>query len=443
MLSPIRFFAAPPRSAAVVLRAVTLCAMATGAVVERGTALAQPSGVPPANVAVSSVDHETVGSTGSFVGTVMPLRRSIVGSAVDGRVVEYKVDAGQAVAEGDVLAKLRTGTIDIELEGAKAELRLRQAELNELENGALPEELAQAAARLASAEAHESYSRSRLGRTEQLAQRGGAISEEELELVRSEYRRAEQDRVEAEESLKLLQSGPRQERIAQARARLEMQKEMVRLLEDRLEKFEIRAPFDGYVVREETEEGAWIQQGDPIAEVIDIDPVEIDVKVPENSIRFLQRGMSVTVRVGAIPGREFEGTLSQIVPEADERARSFPVKVLVANAPENEQDLLRPGMLAEASLPTSQVFEGLTVPKDAVVFGTSVVGGGPLVWKNEAGIARPVAVEIGVASGDRFAVTGELAEGDEVVIRGNERLRPGQPLQVIRLPSQTTSPASR
>lgn len=448
LLSPIYFFAAPPRSAAAALRAInlcalTLCATAVGILTGGGPVLAQPPAGPPANVAVASVKYETVGSRGAFVGTVLPLRRSVVGSAVDGRVVNYEIDAGQAVAKGDLLARLRTGTIEIEVAGAKAELQLRQAELDELENGALPEELAQAAARLASAEAHESYARSRLARTEELARRGGAISAEELELVRSQFRTAEQDRIEAEESLKLLQRGPRQERIAQAKARLDVQAEMVRLLEDRLQKFEIRAPFEGFVVREDTEEGAWIQQGDPIAEVIAIDPVEIEVMVPENSVRFLQRGMPVTVRVDAIPGREFEGTLSQIVPEADEKARSFPVKIRVPNAPENEQDLLRPGMLAHANLPTSEVFEGLTVPKDAVVFGTNTVGGGPLVWKNEAGIARPVAVEIGVASGDRFAVTGALAEGDEVVIRGNERLRPGQPLQVIRLPDQTTSPASR
>lgn len=441
MLTPIRPSFAPAVTAALALLVTVLSAWAAGR-----TVLAQGSSAagPPANVVLAPVELETVGSTGGFVGTVMPVRRSVIGSAVDGRVVHFEVDAGQAVAEDDTLAQLRTGTIEIELSGARAEERLRAAELEELENGALPEELAQAAARLAAAEALESYARSRLNRTQQLAQRSGAISEEELELARSQFRSAEQERIEAEESLKLMRSGPRQERIAQAKARLEVQSDTVRLLEDRLKKYRIRAPFDGFVVREHTEEGAWIKQGDPIAEVIDIDPVEIEVYVPAESVRFLRRDMPVTIRVDAIPDREFEGVLSRIVPEADMRARTFPVKIRLPNAPQNERDLLRPGMLARAGLPTSELAEGLTVPKDAVVFGTNVVpGGGPVVWKDDSGVARPVSVGVGAGSGERLIVTGDLAEGDQVVIRGNERLRPGQPLRPTNPASRTTSPASR
>lgn len=442
LLSPLCFSSALPVSAAVGVCAIVLSALAGGT-----SAWAQGSSSaagPPAVVVLAPVELETVGSEGTFVGTVMPVRRSIIGSAVDGRVIEFNVNAGQAVAQDDTLAQLRTGTIEIELSGARAEERLRAAELEELENGALPEELAQAAARLAAAEALETYARSRLDRTQELAQRSGAISVEELELARSQYRSAEQQRVEAEESLKLLRSGPRRERIAQAKARLDVQADTVRLLEDRLRKYQIRAPFDGFVVREQTEEGAWIKQGDPIAEVIDIDPVEIEVYVPEESVRFLRAGMPVIVHADAIPDREFEGTLSQIVPEADMRARTFPVKIRVPNAPENEQDLLRPGMLARASLPTSESLEGVTVPKDAVVFGTSILPDkGPIVWKNASGVAQPVAVRVGSGSGERLVVTGDLAAGDEVVIRGNERLRPGQPLQPTDPTSGTTSPASR
>lgn len=428
LLSPIHFGSTPSVSVAIVLGGIACSVVIAG----MNAAAQPPSAGPPANVVLAPVAVENVSSTGGFVGTVRPVRRSVIGSAVDGRVVEYKADAGQAVAKGDELALLRTGTIDIEILGAKAEERLRKAELDELENGALPEELAQAAARLAAAEALESYARSRLERTEQLAQRSGAISEEELELARSQFRSAEQDRVEAEESLKLLRSGPRQERIAQAQARRDVQSETVRLLEDRRNKYTIRAPFDGFVLTEHTEEGAWIKQGDPIAEVIDITPVEIEVNVPEDSIPFLRRGMPMIVRVDAYPGRDFEGTLWQIVPEADMRARTFPVKIRVPNEPGNEGELLRPGMLARASLPTSASGEAITVPKDAVVFGTNVVpGGGPVVWKNASGVAQPVAVTVGAGSGQRLVVTGDLAEGDQVVIRGNERLRPGQPLQPI------------
>lgn len=385
-----------------------------------------------AGVVLAPVEGQTVTSTGDFVGTVMPVRRSIIGSAVDGRVIEFNVDAGQAVGEDDTLAQLLTGTIDIELAGARAEERLRAAELEELENGSLPEEIAQAEARLAAAQALETYSRSRLTRTQQLARANGAISEEELDLARSQFLSAEQERIEAAESLALLRMGPRQERIAQAKARLAMQTEAVALLEDRKTKYRLRSPFEGYVVREYTEEGAWIQQGDPVAEVIDIDPVEIEIYVPEGSVRFLKPGMAISVRLDAIPDHEFEGTLSQIIPEADMRARTFPVKIRVPNRPEDPRQLLRPGMLARATLPTSESAAGLLVPKDAVVFG----GPTPVVWKNQAGVAQPVPIKVGAASGDSWVVSGDLKAGDQVVIRGNERLRPGQEIR-------STPPATR
>ncbi len=382
-------------------------------------------------VVLAPVRGQTVTSTGDFVGTVMPVRRSIIGSAVDGRVIAYNVDAGQAVKTDDTLAQLLTGTIDIELAGARAEERLRAAELAELENGSRPEEIAQAEARLAAAQAREVYTRSRLERTQQLARSSGAISEEELDLARSQFLSAEQERIEATESLALLRMGPRQEQIEQAKARLAIQAEAVALLEDRKSKYRLRSPFDGYVVREYTEEGAWIQQGDPVAEVIDIDPVEIEVYVPEGSVRFLQPGMAVTIRLDAIPDREFEGTLSQIIPEADMRARTFPVKLRVPNQPEDPRYLLRPGMLARATLPTSEAAVGLLVPKDAVVFG----GPSPVVWKDQGGVAQPVPVEVGAASGGSLVVRGNLEAGDQVVIRGNERLRPGQAIR-------STAPAS-
>ena len=94
-----------------------------------------------------------VASSQAFVANVNPHRRSVIGSAVDGRVEEFLVDAGQEVDVGQPLAQLRTKTIEIELAGAQAELQLRRAELAELRNGSRPAEieLAEAVAQAAAA----------------------------------------------------------------------------------------------------------------------------------------------------------------------------------------------------------------------------------------------------------------------------------------------------
>lgn len=387
-------------------------------------AVAQPPEIPPATVRVASVLEEMVPPTREFVGTVNPSQRSIIGSAVDGRVTEYKVDAGQKVVAEEELAQLLVGTISIEVRGAEAELRLRKAELEELERGARPEEIAQAEALVAASQALESYARSRLERTRQLQKAGGGLSAEEVDLAISTFRAAEQKRIEHEESLRLLQAGPRVEQIAQAQARFDSQAEQVELLKDRRNKYTLKSPFDGYVVREYTEVGAWIKQGDPIAEVVNVNPVEIEVNVPESTIRFLKPGMQIKVKVPAVGDDNLVGTISQIVPEADPRARTFPVKVRVENEPEDESRLIRPGMLARVVLPTAEPMMGLTLPKDAAVFR----GESASVYKVADNRALPLPIRILAEYEKKFMVSGDLLPGDQVVIRGNERLRPGQPL---------------
>ncbi|XZE53685.1 efflux RND transporter periplasmic adaptor subunit [Planctomycetaceae bacterium SH139] len=396
---------------------------------------------PPANVELGEVLFETVEPKQDFVGTAQPLRRSLIGSAVDGRVEIADIDAGQRVSAGDELAKLRIKTISIEIEGAKAEADLRQAELQELKNGALPEEIARAEAQLAAANALATYARARVERTQDLSKAGGAISRQELELAVSEFQSTQQQVIAAEETLKLLKQGPRAELIAQAEARLEAQVQRVTLLEDRKTKYDIKAPFDGFIVRKHTEVGAWIKQGDPIVEMIDLGTMEIEVQVPEASVPFLRIGMDVAVRVEAFPEVMFAGTLAQIISEANVRTRTFPVRVRVANQIDDPAKLIRAGMLARADLPAGPKIDAWTVHKDALVFN----GGTPVVYVADKGVAKLVPVRLLVESGERAAVQplqGEFREGDKVVTLGNERLRPNQEIVELGGSGEPRSPAA-
>jgi multidrug efflux pump subunit AcrA (membrane-fusion protein) len=100
---------------------------------------AQPP-MPPAPVVVASVVVQEVAGGVTLVGTVRPVRTSMIGAAVDGRVEDFPVTEGQRVKKGQLLAKLRTGTLEIERAAAQAELKLREEELREMRNGMRPEE---------------------------------------------------------------------------------------------------------------------------------------------------------------------------------------------------------------------------------------------------------------------------------------------------------------
>jgi RND family efflux transporter MFP subunit len=405
-------------------------------------------GLPPATVVTARVveREEAVGQT--FIGTLQPRRRSTVGSAVDGRVEQYPVNDGQWVKKGDVLAELLKEATKIELENAKAALRVRQAELDEFLNKALPEDIDQAKAKLAATEAQLRYARARNTRTEALFQRGTGITQEDMDLSYSNLMTAEQNQIGAAAALKLLENWPRPEKLAQAEAQRDAQQEAVNQIADRLAKYTIRAPFDGYVVQKHTEVGAWISRGDQIAEVIAIDPIEVAVSVPETAIASLQEAMTAAeeaggmlqsvVQVDALGTELFNGSVERIVPQADVRSRTFPVKVLLENPPAGKSHKFKAGMICHVGLAVGRAQTVKLVPKDAVVLDQGkahVMAADKVVdpmTKAESILARRVDVEIGAAFGSLIQVTGSLKPGAAVVTRGNERLFPGQPLNVVK-----------
>jgi RND family efflux transporter MFP subunit len=395
-------------------------------------ALAQS--LPPAMVAVSPVVEREVVAGQHFVGTVMPLRKAIVGSAVDGRVIAYPLDEGDRVEEGQVLAQLLTETIQLELAAAQAELELRRQALAELENGTRPEEIEQMKARMTAAQARWQYAEARRKRAENVGQ---AMSEEERDEMLALAIEAEQAFLDAKAAYALAVEGPRKEQIAQAKAQVAVQQAEVERLKDQLEKHTVKSRFTGYVTAEHTEVGQWLKQGDPVVEVAALDEVEVVAQVVEQYVPHLRVGMEVSVEIPALAGQAFAGEVSAIVPQADVQARTFPVKIRVKNRFVEQEPLVKSGMYVRVMLPTGNKQMATLVSKDALVLG----GPQPMVFvvdaapNAKAGKVRPVPVQLGVSEGNMIQVRGGIETGQMVVVQGNERLRPGQDVSIQRVVS--------
>jgi multidrug efflux pump subunit AcrA (membrane-fusion protein) len=382
-----------------------------------GAAAAQDA--PPALVVVADAVEREVTARRSFVGSVEPVRRSLVESEVEGLVAEYLAEEGHRVEAGAPLAKLRTRLAEIALDAARAELKLRQEELREQRNGSRPEELAQARAKVKAAEAANEMRQWRFDRAKQLYSTN-VISEDELKEAQMTASLALELLAEIREGLRLAEAGPREERIAQAEARVEAQQAEVARLEDELDRHVIRAPFAGYVVAEHTEVGEWLAKGAAVAEIVALDEVDVVAQVVEDYVLGVTAGMDASISVGAVPGRGFDGKVIAVVPAADMRARTFPVKVRVRN-PEGGP-LLKAGMFATVHLPVGGTEKAILVPKDALVLGGPTM----MVYVVADGKAVPVPVEVGIAVEGLVQVKGGVLGGQKVVVRGNERLRPNQ-----------------
>lgn len=390
----------------------------------------------PAKVVVVAVEQREIARGETFVGTVVPLRRTTVGSTVEGRVVEFGVREGDRVNKDQVLVRLRTRQLELQLAAAQAELELRRQELAQLEHGLRPEEIQQANAKMLGAKALMDFARLRLQRMRSLVERNAATQDELQENI-SATEAASQHHAETKAAWELAVAGPRKEQVAQAQARKVAAEELVRRLEDEIAEHTIRAPLAGYITKEHTQVGQWIARGGPVVELVEVDTVEVEVPVLESVAPLLRPGTSARVEIPALPQTVWSGPITRIVPQADLRSRSFPVRVQLANRMGPNGMMLKPGMFARVTLPVGSKEPALLVPKDALVLGESAA----TVWVLQAdgnpgvqgrGTVRPVPVELGGGEEDWIAVRGALKPGERVVTSGNERLVPGQSVIVVQ-----------
>lgn len=189
--------------------------------------------------------------------------------------------------------------------------------------------------------------------------------------------------------------------------------------EDLLARTRISAPFDGVVVERLMTPGERVDFGSAVVRLVDQQNLEVIARAPLDYIRFSEPGQLMNLRAGDVSAI---GKVRQVVAVGDEDTHQFELRIDVDGAPFPVGQTLRVGV------PTSSRREVLTVPRDALVLRPDGVSVFVVDRNNEA---RQVPVTTGVGSGDRIEVRGTVSAGDRVVIRGNERLQPGQPVDIM------------
>ena len=432
------------------------CSLSISFVSLPNTFAAPPDEEPaPSPVEVERLVETEVAESVNFVGVAAPSRRSTVGSPLAGRVIALAVNAGERVREGDVLASLRTKALELQLLAAQAELAARQAALSELKAGARPGEITAARASERAAQAAAEFAETNFRRTEKLMRQSGA-SKLEFDQARRQRDESKQQLINAQSVTQLMVDGPRDEKIEAAAATVELQRQTIAEIQDRIERSQIRAPFDGVIVSEFTEAGNWLSAGDPVAEVIALNPVEIRVFVPEKYINRVRVGEQCEVTMGATNNGSWMGRVRFVVPQAEQPARTFPVIVEVENtliggervasrSPANNEEARRfaisAGMLANVSLPIGKPVARRVVHKDALRLGGVTPAIVIIENVNPEGIgkARRIPVRVVGTTGNRVAIEAStdqpaLKPGTRVAVRGNESLSDGQLVQILRSP---------
>ena len=204
-----------------------------------------------------------------------------------------------------------------------------------------------------------------------------------------------------------------------SRGDLQVAKSRLAQVEDQLSRTSIRAPFSGIVVERLLMPGERVDIGKNVVRMVDQEHLEVIARAPLEYYSYVRPGQALNIRTGDVLTK---GTVRAVVAVGSENTHQFELRLDI------EGNRFPVGQTLRVSIPTSNARNALVVPRDALVLrpnGISV-----FVVDNEQK-AKQVMVTTGIGSGGQIEVNGDLEDGNTVIIRGNERLRPGQAVSVM------------
>jgi membrane fusion protein YbhG len=275
---------------------------------------------------------------------------------IPGRVIQRLVDEGQPVREGQAIAVLDSAELSQQVALQKAELNAALADLAELLAGNRPEEIEQGRAALAVTKSEVDRAAADYRRARELYQQG-IVSARDFEIRQADFDVAQAKLRDATERLRVLEKGPRREKIEQARARVEASRQALAKTFTQLGYTTIPSPLTGVVISKNVEPGEYVAPGTPIVTVGDLEHIWLRAYINETDLGRVKLGQAVHVTTDTYPNRAYQGRISFISPEAEftpknvqtdkERVKLvYRVKIDISNS----RMELKPGMPADAEI---------------------------------------------------------------------------------------------
>lgn len=191
-----------------------------------------------------------------------------------------------------------------------------------------------------------------------------------------------------------------------------------------LERCSIRAPMDGVVNRVHVDPGHYLAAGDPVAQVLVVDRLKIEVGIPESDVDAVRHLKTFQVTIDALGGREFTGSYHYLYRTAENLARLYTLEIAV----DNGAGEILPDMFARVEVVKKEVPEGLAVPLYALIDRNDAKG----VYVVEGASARLVPVVTGIQDGWLVEISSGLSAGAQVVVVGQRSIEDGAAVNVVR-----------
>jgi len=356
----------------------------------------------PRAAAVVAVVRGNLASSLTVAGQFQPYQQVDLHAKVSGYIRWIKVDIGDRVRQGEVMALLEVPELQDQVEGAQAEVRHSQSDITRAQSEVVSAESTYSAL-------HAEYTRLE----EASKERPGLIAEQELDDARAKDQQAAAQVGVAKASLDAMQQQLGVSRATHSR------------LETMSRYEQIIAPFTGVVTKRYADTGSLIQAGQdnntqtlPVVQVAESDLLRLRMPVPESDVPNIQVGGDVQVKVDAT-GRTFTVKIIRFSRALDTNTRTMLTEVDVPN-----HDLsLSPGMYAETTIQLQRKKDALILPAQAVVQN----GDQSYVLVVDAtNHVEKRTVTLGIQTSNRVEITSGLQAGDNVIAAGQTGYQPGE-----------------
>jgi RND family efflux transporter MFP subunit len=340
-------------------------------------------------------------------GTLTPQEDAEVAAEIAGRVIATPVERGSLVRANDELIRILSTEVEAQAREAEANAAQIEARLG-LDGGAafdierVPE--------VANARAAYQLAKNEFGRAERLYQ--------DKLLSQSDFDQRSAQLEASQRQYDVARNGAAQQyqALMGARARVTVAR---KALADTV----VRAPFAGAVGERFVSVGDYVTRGAKVASVVRIDPLRVELTVPEQYVSAVAAGRAVTFEVDAYPGETFSGQVRYVSPSVTASTRALTLEAIVPNA----NGRLKPGFFATAQIEEAEQRPGILVPSAAIrtTAGTArvfVINGDRaeerVVMTGQV-VADRVEIADGVKAGERIATSGvdELVDGVRVAVR--------------------------
>jgi HlyD family secretion protein len=391
---------------------------------------------PPWLQAVRGAEYETTPVTVKgrdevaieLSGFVAPYRKVSITPRIPGNIVHLGFDVGQRVKRGDLLAQLDDASYQADLKQAEAGLQAALSNLAEAKNGAQPEEIEQARTALEAAKSKLAFVTAELERSRKQTL---SASEAELDQLLSAQNDARANVDTLTQKLRLLEKGPRPERIAALEAQVKQAEALVAKARYFVDNARILAPLDATVLEKNAEVGELLRPeglNTNLCVLADLSIMEVEVDVQERDLHKISVGRPCKIIPDAFPEREYLGRIDRYQPQVN-RSRGV---VRVTIRIDQPDEYLLPEMNVRALIlnpPSDEpVVETLWVPDSAI----RQSHGEAWVFVLDGEVARRRPVQLGNKEGKRTQIVSGLSRDDVLVIAGDKRLVDGQTVRLKR-----------